>query len=133
MFTRVLLIMLAVAFSIPRADAAGIETLLMPGKVSKTHEKYEETCNNCHDRSNRERQSALCLDCHKDIAADVHAKTGFHGRLVNIDRSQCRACHTEHLGRDADIMRMNVVTFDHGKTDFPLEGQHARSEEHTSE
>ncbi|HYM36062.1 MAG TPA: hypothetical protein VET48_11735, partial [Steroidobacteraceae bacterium] len=118
-------LLLAAAFCIARSDAAGIETLLMPGKVSDAHAKYEETCNNCHDRTNRDRQSALCMDCHKEVGADVRSKKGFHGRLTNIDRAQCRACHAEHQGRDADIVHMSIVTFQHDNTDYPLHGQHS--------
>src|SRR5215831_3905346 len=124
MFTRALLLMCA-ALCMMRTDAAGIETLLMPGKVSTAHAKYEESCENCHDRSNRERQSALCLACHKDVAADVRSKQGFHGRLANIDRAQCRACHSEHLGREADIVHLSTVAFQHDNTDYALHGQHA--------
>ncbi len=51
--------------------AASVETLLMPGKVTRAHVKQEETCANCHDRTNVRSQSSLCLDCHKDIAGDV--------------------------------------------------------------
>ena len=40
----------------------------------------------------------LCLDCHKDVAKDVHGKAGFHGR---IREPVCRTCHTEHKGRGA--------------------------------
>jgi len=117
--------MLAATFFAARSDAAGIETLLMPGKVSSAHTKYEEQCASCHDRSNRDRQSVLCLDCHKDVAVDVRGKKGFHGRLPAIERAQCKACHSEHLGRDANILRLNALTFRHDATDFPLLGQHA--------
>ncbi len=55
----------------PGVFAASVETLLMPGKVTRAHVKQEENCANCHDRTNVRKQSALCLDCHKDIAADV--------------------------------------------------------------
>jgi hypothetical protein len=124
MFTRALIVMLAALFS-SSGYAVDFETLLMPGKVSNAHAKYESTCNNCHDRSDRGRQSELCLACHKDVATDVRGKTGFHGKLSNIERTQCRACHSEHLGRDADILRMNVTAFRHDNTDYPLKGQHA--------
>ena len=53
------------------AFAASVETLLMPGKVTRAHVKQEEACTNCHDRTNARTQTSLCLDCHKDIAADV--------------------------------------------------------------
>ena len=120
-----ILLMLAATLIGGRSDAAGIETLLMPGKVASAHAKFEETCANCHDRSNRDRQSALCMDCHKDVAADVRGKIGFHGRLPAIERAQCKSCHADHLGRDADILRMNATAFNHDNTDYPLRGQHA--------
>ncbi|MGE0115482.1 MAG: cytochrome c3 family protein [Steroidobacteraceae bacterium] len=104
--------------------AAGIETLLMPGKVSNAHAKLESTCGNCHDRTNRVSQTSLCVDCHKDIAADMQKHSGFHGRLANIDKLQCQGCHTEHKGRDADIVKFVPEQFDHQRTDFPLRDAH---------
>jgi hypothetical protein len=83
----------------------------MPGKLTTAHAKFEEDCTNCHDRSNRARQPQLCLACHKDIAADVGAKRGFHGRLTGASTAlQCRACHSEHLGRDASSAGINSIT-----------------------
>jgi hypothetical protein len=106
------------------ARTAELETLLMPGKVTSAHAKYESTCSSCHDRANRKRQRVLCLDCHKDVARDVRETRGFHGRLPNIATGQCVACHSEHLGRDADITKLDPASFDHQHTDFPLEGAH---------
>ena len=56
-----------------------LEKLLMPGELSSAHAKLEDNCSSCHDRSDRSRQTALCLDCHKDVAADV-ARQGRHAR-----------------------------------------------------
>ena len=89
------------------AEAVNPETLLMPGKLTTAHAKYEEECSKCHDRTDRSRQTGLCLDCHKEIAADVRQHRGFHGRLTGIDTAECRACHSEHLGRNADIMKLS--------------------------
>jgi hypothetical protein len=108
-----------------RSEAVNPETLLMPGKLSTAHEKYEEQCSRCHDRSDRNRQTQLCADCHKEIAADIGAKRGFHGRLPGIGTSQCRACHSEHLGRAGDIVKLSREQFDHDGTDFPLRNAHA--------
>lgn len=104
--------------------AASIETLLMPGKVSKAHAKYEEDCSQCHDRADRNRQPVLCLACHKEVAADVKAGRGLHGRMPSRDRVQCKACHTEHQGRDSDIVKFSPATFDHTGVDFRLDGAH---------
>jgi hypothetical protein len=112
----------------PGAHGASVETLLMPGKVSRAHLKQEEVCANCHDRSNVKPQSALCLDCHKDVARDVHDHHGFHGRMGNAGVGECRACHTEHKGREADIVQLDRTQFDHRQTDFALEGAHSALE-----
>jgi hypothetical protein len=104
--------------------ATGIETLLMPGKVSTAHAKLEAECAKCHDRADRSRQAQLCMDCHKDVAADVRARAGFHGRLAGIEGAQCKACHAEHLGREADIVKLSRSSFDHSRTDFALAGAH---------
>ena len=69
-------------------------------------------------------RSSLCLDCHKDIAADVREHHGYHGRMSNAGVGECRACHTEHKGRDADIVQLGRAQFDHRLTDFALEGAH---------
>ena len=45
------------------ARAVNPETLLMPGKLSNAHAKYEEDCSDCHDRTDRSRQTPLCLAC----------------------------------------------------------------------
>src|ERR1700692_3803155 len=104
------------------AGSATVETLLMPGKVTRAHEKQEEKCANCHDRSNVRTQSSLCLDCHKDITTDVRQHQGYHGRMTNAGVGECRACHTEHKGRNADIVQLSRTQFDHRLTDFALDG-----------
>jgi hypothetical protein len=107
------------------ARGANLEKLLMPGELSAPHAKFEDNCSACHDRSDRSRQTTLCLDCHKDVAADVASKSGMHGRLPNIASGECRACHSEHLGRKADIVKLLPAAFDHRSTDFHLDGAHA--------
>jgi hypothetical protein len=106
------------------ARAASVETLLMPGPVSRAHAKYEETCSNCHDRSLKRTQTSLCLDCHKEIRANLSEHRGYHGRMRNASIGECHACHTEHKGRSADIVRLDIPAFDHQETNFALEGAH---------
>jgi hypothetical protein len=107
------------------AQAASLETLLMPGKVSAAHADLERDCAQCHDRADRARQRTLCMNCHKDVGADVASGRGFHGRLPQIGEAQCKACHAEHLGREADIVKLSRAAFDHSRTDFELTGVHA--------
>lgn len=117
-------VVMSLLLQIAPASAASIETLLMPGKVSQAHAKYETECSQCHDRADRSLQSGLCLACHKDTAADIKAGKGLHGRMPGKTTTQCKACHSEHQGRDGDIVKFNPASFDHASVDFKLEGAH---------
>jgi len=107
-----------------QAAAQSIERLIMPGPVISGHADIENVCKNCHKPFEQTRQRTLCLDCHKDVAADVRAGRGFHGRIRDIRTVECKSCHTEHKGREADIVLLDEDTFDHRMTDFVLRGAH---------
>ena len=104
-----------------QAGAQGIESILAPGQVIHGHAKLENDCKQCHVRFDRKAQSGLCADCHKDVGADVKAKTGYHGTLKP---QACNVCHTDHKGREAKIAYFDTKTFDHTRTDFMLKGKH---------
>lgn len=125
--TRVLcrlLCLLAALTACGSASASTLERLLMPGPVAKAHLKVEDSCEKCHDRKDRHQQTALCLDCHKDIRADLDMKRGFHGHAVPRNVG-CQSCHTDHKGRDADIVRFDRDSFDHQQSGYPLTGRHS--------
>lgn len=107
------------------SHAGVLERALMPGAVSQAHAKYEADCESCHSSFKREDQPRLCLDCHKEVAADVAGKRGFHGRK---QVQQCAECHTEHLGLDGDIVGLDPQHFDHAITDFALSGKHQQAD-----
>jgi hypothetical protein len=106
------------------AQVRSLERLVMPGPVAAAHAEHEATCTACHVLFSREEQSGLCLDCHEEIAADLRSASGFHGRSADAVGADCVQCHTEHEGRDADIVGLVRATFDHDVTNFPLEGGH---------
>lgn len=108
------------------AGAVNIETLVMPGKVISGHAKYEEKCDKCHEAFSKKSQRRLCLECHETVAVEIRQKQGLHGRDVTIQTVECKQCHTDHLGRDADIMQFNADLFDHKRADFALRDSHAR-------
>jgi hypothetical protein len=107
----------------PAVAQNAIELTIMPGQVSAAHAKLEPECTQCHKRFNASAQDGLCLDCHKEVKADVNAKKGFHGKSK---RETCKSCHTEHKGRKANIVALNEKTFDHKLTDYELRGAHAK-------
>src|SRR5450830_250980 len=103
------------------AGAQGIESILAPGKVIQGHAKLEDECKQCHVKMARQAQSGLCMDCHKEVGADMRSKTGFHGRQKP---QACNSCHTDHKGREAQIASFDKKKFDHTQTDFQLRGKH---------
>ncbi|KPK39203.1 MAG: hypothetical protein AMJ69_06310 [Gammaproteobacteria bacterium SG8_47] len=106
------------------AQASTLESLLMPGEVIKGHAKYENECHRCHVLIRDKGQRRFCLDCHKEVRADVEQQRGFHGRNKVASQQECQECHTEHKGRDADVVKLNEATFDHKYSDFELRGAH---------
>lgn len=104
------------------AGAQGLESALSPGPLVQSHAKVDGDCSQCHVRFDRAAQDGRCIACHKDVGADLRAKTGFHGR----QRPQpCRTCHTDHRGRDMKIAEFDRKAFDHRQTDYLLRGKHA--------
>lgn len=124
-------IALALVFVILASQCAGaqniFEKLVMPGEVAEPHVKFEKTCESCHEPFSKTSQRRLCLECHKDIAADIGAKRGLHGKRPDIVNSECKVCHSDHKGRGADIVQFDRETFSHGATDFPLKGAHVNA------
>ena len=85
------------------AAAQTIESLVMPGDVVRGHADIESECSSCHKLFSRSEQRALCLDCHEDVATDLGARTGFHGKSDGANTDECATCHTDHEGRNADL------------------------------
>jgi hypothetical protein len=107
--------------------SAQVKTLIMPGEVIEGHAEFEADCELCHAAFERSEQRALCLDCHDEVADDIGADMGFHGRDRQASRRACFGCHTDHEGRDADVVQLDRASFDHHDTDFALDGKHAEA------
>ncbi len=110
------------------ANAQDLESLVMPGQVISGHQELETECSSCHKRFNKKGQDALCKDCHEDIASDLQSQRGFHGLSVDVGDVTCASCHTDHKGRDADIVTLDETTFNHDFTNFELLGAHREAE-----
>lgn len=97
---------------------------LSPGKLARAHESLEglRKCTNCHEigeGTSREK----CLTCHTAIGERVEAGLGLHARP---EFRECSECHTEHHGRDFDLIywEHGPESLDHTKTGFALTGKH---------
>ena len=118
------IIAMLACFTSDIAAAQSVESLIMPGEVVHGHAELESECSSCHKAFSRSEQKMLCLDCHEDVAEDVNGNKGFHGKSGEASTDECASCHTDHEGRNADIVGLNEDTFDHAFADFELVGKH---------
>lgn len=122
--TCVVAVMLCACATVASAQTL-FEKLVMPGPLIEGHAKWENECEKCHEAFSRQGQSALCLNCHKDVSSDRSSKKGFHGRDPSAANRDCKHCHTDHKGRAAQIAPLDKETFNHELTNFKLGGVHA--------
>ena len=111
-------------FGIPTHSQSLFERLVMPGNLVSGHAELQKECSNCHESFSQGAQDQLCLDCHKDVDADITDSNGFHGKSPETNTNQCSHCHTDHIGEDADIILFDTEVFNHELTDFTLVGRH---------
>jgi hypothetical protein len=106
------------------AQLEALERVMMPGPVISGHAEFESECTNCHARFSRAEQRDLCVACHTEIGQDLQTGTGFHSLSPDVAGQNCASCHTEHAGRDADVVGLVPEEFDHALTDFMLRDSH---------
>ena len=100
---------------------------ISPGEMSKAHADLDgvSNCVKCHTSTKVTREK--CLDCHKEIKANIDAKKGYHASKESMSKD-CAVCHNEHHGRNFQLIRFDKRNFDHKKTGFELKGEHAKQE-----
>ena len=84
---------------------------ISPGDLCKAHADLEgvSNCNRCHEIGNKVSR-AKCLDCHKEIKANIDAKKGYHAS-AEVSAKECAVCHNDHHGRNFQIIRFNIKSF----------------------
>ena len=115
-------------FSILLLLCLNLSAQISPGELANVHSSLEgvSNCTKCHSvgyKVTREK----CLSCHKVIADNIKAKKGYHAS-AEVKSKECVACHSDHHGKNFQIIRLNKKTFDHRKTGFARLGAHAKLE-----
>lgn len=108
-----------------------------PGPISAVHAGLEAidggaACSQCHGGWFGSMRKA-CLECHEDIAAQIPAGAGLHGRLDPAVAGNCASCHGEHHGDEFRLVNRlaftqagvpDPATFDHAMIGFDMHGKH---------
>ncbi len=115
---------IAAAFTLNLISRQVLEAMVSPGPLSQVHAELESDCMSCHLPFAKKYQNRACSDCHEAVGKDVAAGTGFHGRDNAARTGNCAACHIDHMGRKAKLVKFDPRRFDHRISDFPLNGAH---------
>lgn len=94
-----------------------------PGPLSAVHFDSPglQNCQKCHS-PNMETDDRKCLACHTEIASRISSKRGYHR-----DKSEgCALCHPEHQGKEAKLIVMDILDFDHDETGYTLKDAHQK-------
>jgi hypothetical protein len=105
-----------------------------PGELAEPHRQvagssFIGNCRKCHAPGGL---NAGCLSCHTEIASQLAARRGYHGRLTGSKAGNCAACHSDHNGRDFAMVNKvswggaDPAAFTHAQTTFTLTGAHAK-------
>ncbi len=101
---------------------------LSPGDLHQSHAEIEglKNCTKCHT-AGKQISPENCLTCHILLKERIDAGKGLHAQP---DYKQCIDCHSDHHGRDFEMVhwKIDMEDFDHSLTGYHLEGGHAKLE-----
>ncbi len=89
---------------------------LSPGDLSNPHAHLEglSKCTQCHVLGNRV-ANEKCLTCHSEIQQRLTNQKGYHSSS-EVKGKTCFSCHSEHNGKNFQLVRLDITTFDHNLT-----------------
>jgi len=97
-----------------------------PGDLHADHARYEglANCTKCHTVG-KGVSDAKCLDCHKEILTLRNSNRGLHSQ-PNVRQKTCVSCHSDHHGRNFQMVRFDQKNFQHEQAGYRLEGAHRK-------
>lgn len=105
------------------AHAQSSGSFLSPGPLAQAHATIDTAtgCLSCHAPLQGV-EPVRCMACHERVEQQVRTQSGYHANKG----TSCQRCHSDHRGRDWDLIRLEANNFDHSETGFALEGRHAK-------
>lgn len=103
-----------------------IQAQISPGDLTQAHAHLEgmSNCTKCHTLGAKV-SNDKCLSCHKEIKATIDKKKGYHSSS-KVAGKTCTICHSDHHGRNYDILHFDKNKFNHNTTGYKLEGAHTK-------
>ena len=101
---------------------------LSPGDLAKAHAQLEgmSNCTKCHVLGQKVSDDK-CLECHKELKSRIDSKVGYH-YSVEVKGKECAECHSDHHGRNFDMVHLDKDAFNHKLTGYELTGAHQKTD-----
>ena len=89
-----------------------------------SHAEIGKDCKACHTAPwELEKMADRCAVCHAEIASEMQSVATMHGKMLhNNPNLNCRHCHPEHRGADAQLTELNGALFPHEAVGYSLDG-----------
>lgn len=112
------------AFLLAAFSTVAVYSQLSPGDLTEAHAHLEGllNCTECHDLG-KGVSDQKCLACHTLLQERITQNRGFHVSSL-VKSKSCVECHSDHHGRQFDIVHLDSASFDHALTGYKLEGSH---------
>jgi predicted CXXCH cytochrome family protein len=101
---------------------------ISPGDLSNAHSSLEglSNCTQCHVLGNKQ-TNEKCLACHTEINDRIKTGKGYHSSS-EVKGKECFSCHSEHNGKNFQLVRLDIQKFDHKLTGYQLSVPHAKKD-----
>lgn len=88
----------------------------------QSHAELSTRCAACHTAPwEPASMTTRCLDCHTNVKDEMGNPKTLHGQVIHSAAdANCRNCHTEHQGVQAELTRFDISGFQHESTGFSL-------------
>jgi len=99
---------------------------ISPGDLAEPHAHLKglSNCTKCHTLGEKV-SNEKCLDCHLDIGIRISESRGYHSS-AEVKGKSCTECHSDHHGRNFQMIRFDTDQFNHALTGYNLLGAHAK-------
>ena len=97
---------------------------ISPGDLSEPHAHLKglSNCTKCHILGEKV-SNEKCLDCHLEIGIRITGGRGYHAS-TEVKGKECVECHSDHHGKNFQMIRFDTDHFDHALTGYNLHGAH---------
>ena len=99
---------------------------ISPGDLAEAHAHLKglSNCTKCHTLGEKV-SNEKCLDCHLDIGIRISKSRGYHASH-EVKGKGCTECHSDHHGRNFQMIRFDTDQFNHALTGYNLLEAHER-------